>query len=185
MAIISFAGLFTREVNTLLVENSVKWVEDGWGAYMNPFDAESSFVLAVNPKLTLEEAKKSLKPLIDFALPRNDGSLPYGVEVTTVDNYWEYLQLPVVKYVSGQVDGLSIIQSSRLVPVEHFETEAKRTELIDVLSEMSYGALMVTPYGYDLPESDQPGGPGEASVTPAWVSPPPPLPFRHWRPPMA
>lgn len=169
MGVISFKAPFT-EVTPLLLNNSVKWVEDGWGGYISPLDAESGFALMINPKLTREEAIKSMKPLIDFALPRNDGTLAFGVEVTTVDNYREYLRLPAVELIGGLVDGISIIQSSRLVPKENFATEEKREELADALSEVRYGALMVTPYGYDLPESDRPGGPGEASVTPAWVS---------------
>ena len=171
MAVISFASpLTSKEVTSLVVDNGVKWAEDGWGGYMSSLGDSTSLMLAITPKLTHEEAKLSMKPLTDFAQPRNNGSLRFGVDVTTVDNYWEFLQSPAIQYIGGLIDGISVAQSSRLVLKENFETEAKRQELTDVLSKIPFGINMVAPHGYELPESDQPGGPGEASVTPAWVS---------------
>lgn len=171
MAVISFASPLTaREVTALVVDNGVKWAEDGWGGYMSSLGESTSLMLAVTPKLTHEEAKLSMKPLIDFARPRNNGTLRFGVDVTTVENYWEFLQSPAIQFIGGLIDGISVAQSSRLVLKENFETESKRQELTDVLSNMPFGINMVAPLGYELPESDQPGGPGEASVTPAWVS---------------
>ena len=169
MAVISFASPLTKEVTALLVENGVKWAEDGWGGYMSSLGDGTSLMLAITPKLTLEEATESMKPLMDFAQPLNNGTLRFGVDVTTVGNYWEFLQTPAIQYVGKLIDGISVAQASRLVPQENFGTEAKRQELTEVLSSMPYGINMVAPYGFDLPESDQPGGPGEASVTPAWV----------------
>ncbi|PKY02580.1 isoamyl alcohol oxidase [Aspergillus campestris IBT 28561] len=169
MAVISFASpLTSREVTALAVDNGVKWAEDGWGGYMSSLGESTSLMLAVTPKLTLEEAKLSMKPLIDFARPRNNGTLRFGVDVTTVESYWEFLQSPAMQFIGGLIDGISVAQSSRLVLKENFGTESKRQELTDVLSNMPYGINMVAPLGYELPESDQPGGPGEASVTPAW-----------------
>lgn len=171
MAVISFASpLTSREVTALVVDNGVKWAEDGWGGYMSSLGDSTSLMLAVTPKLTHEEAKLSMKPLTDFAQPRNNGSLRFGVDVTTVENYWEFLQSPAIQFIGGLIDGISVAQSSRLVLKENFGTESKRQELTDVLSNMPFGINMVAPHGYELPESDQPGGPGEASVTPAWVS---------------
>lgn len=171
MAVISFASALTsRDVTALLVDNGVKWGEDGWGGYVSSLGDSTSLLLAVTPKLTYEEAKLSMKPLTDFAHPRNNGSLRFGVDVTTVENYWEFLQNPAIQFIGGLIDGISVAQSSRLVLKENFITKYKRQELTDVLSNIPFGINMVAPYGYKLPESDQPGGPGEASVTPAWVS---------------
>lgn len=171
MAAIGFqAPLTSKEVTSLLVDNGVKWAEDGWGAYAGSLGSSASFFLAVNPKITHEQAKQSMKPLADFARPRNNGSLPFGVDVKTVQNYWEFVQDPSTKLISGMIDGISVAQASRLVPKQNFATESKRQELVDVLSDIPYGINMVGPVGYEVPESDLPGGPGEASVTPAWVS---------------
>lgn len=170
MAVIGFASRLTKEVTAVLVENGVKWARDGWGGYVSSMGDSTSLLMAITPKLSLEEAKLSMKPMIDFAQPLNNGSLLFGIDVMTVDNYWEFLQTPAIQYVGGLIDGLSVAQSSRLVPYENFATEAKRQELTDVLSEMPYGINMVGPFAFDLPKSDQPGGPAEASVTPAWVS---------------
>lgn len=171
MAVIAFAApLSSKEVTSLLVNNGLKWAQDGWGAYVGSLGESTTFVLGVNPKLSLEQAKQSFKPLTDFAGPRNNGSLPFGVDVSTVENYWEFVQNPATQMISGLIDGISVAQASRLVPRQNFENECKREELVDVLMDIPYGLNMVGPIGYEVPKSDRPGGPGEASVTPAWVS---------------
>ncbi|OAX79350.1 hypothetical protein ACJ72_06331 [Emergomyces africanus] len=168
MAVIAFnKASLDEEVTTILVENGVKWAQDGWGGYVAGLGDGSSIMLAITPKLTLEKAKLSMKPLIDFAHPLNDG-IRYGVEVTTVKNYWEFLQTPAMQYIGALVNGISIAQASRLVTDKSFKNKGKRKELTEVLSNMRYGLNMVTPYAFNLPETDKPGGPGEASVTPAW-----------------
>jgi hypothetical protein len=64
-----------------------------------------------------------------------------------------------------------VAQSSRLVPKETFENEESQEALVKLLVERSqYGALLVTPYSYQVPESDRPGGIGQSALTPAWVS---------------
>ncbi|OJD14025.1 hypothetical protein AJ78_05596 [Emergomyces pasteurianus Ep9510] len=169
MAVIAFKkSSLDKEVSTILVENGVKWAEDGWGGYVAGLGDGSSIMLAITPKLSLDAAKLSMKELIDFANPLNDGTLRYGVNVTTVENYWEFLKTPAMQYIGALVNGISIAQASRLVTDKNFKNKGKRRELTEVLSNMRYGLNMVTPYAFDLPESDQPGGPGEASVTPAW-----------------
>ncbi|QSS54216.1 FAD binding domain-containing protein [Histoplasma capsulatum var. duboisii H88] len=168
MAVIAFKATLDKDVTTILVENGVKWARDGWGGYVAGLGDGSSIMLAITPKLTLDEAKLSMRELIDFALPRNDGTLRFGVDVTTVANYFEFSNTPVMQYFSSLVNGISIAQASRLVTDKNFKNKGKRRELIDVLSEMRYGLNMVTPYAVNLPNSDKPGGPGEASVTPAW-----------------
>jgi hypothetical protein len=178
VAVISFtAALSSKEVTSILVDNGVKWAQEGWGGYLSSLGKSTSLAMAITPNLSLDEAKQSMKPLIDFAMPRNNGSLRFGVDVYSVDNYWDFLHTPAIQYIGGLIDGISVAQASRLVPRENFETEEKRHELVDTLSSMPYGINMVPPVAYDLPESDQQGGPGEASVTPAWVRSLLPFPF--------
>ncbi|KLJ08066.1 hypothetical protein EMPG_16486 [Blastomyces silverae] len=168
MAVIAFKGSLDQAATKILVENGVKWAEDGWGGYVAGLGDGSSIMMAITPKLSLDEAKLSMKELIDYALPRNDGTLRFGIDVTTVANYWEFLRTPAMQYFGVLVNGISIAQASRLVTDKNFKNKGKREELTDVLSKMTYGLNMVAPYAVDLPDSDKPGGPGEASVTPAW-----------------
>lgn len=170
MAVIAFKGSLDKEATSILVDNGVKWAKDGWGGYVAGLGDGSSIMLAITPKLNLREAKRSMKELMDYAQPRNDGSLRFGADVTTVENYWEFLQTPAIQYIGALINGISIAQASRLVTDRNFNSKGKRQELTEVLTSLPYGLNMVTPYAFNLPKSDHPGGPGEASVTPAWVS---------------
>lgn len=60
-------------------------------------------------------------------------------------------------------------QASRLVPRAVFEKSNSQKVLVDALIQQSYGGFLTPLFKFQLPKSDQPGGPGEASVTPAWV----------------
>lgn len=51
----------TRGVWKILVENGLKWAEEGWGGL-----SEAEAVILVNPRLSQDEAKASLAPLIQF-----------------------------------------------------------------------------------------------------------------------
>jgi len=45
----------------ILVENGLKWASEGWGGL-----SQAEAVILVNPKLSQDEAKASLAPLIQF-----------------------------------------------------------------------------------------------------------------------
>ncbi|KIK61423.1 hypothetical protein GYMLUDRAFT_997268, partial [Collybiopsis luxurians FD-317 M1] len=60
---------FTQTTNNargfleILVNNSYKWGQEGWGGHMSP-----ASLINVNPLLTLEEANASIQPAIEYAL---------------------------------------------------------------------------------------------------------------------
>jgi hypothetical protein len=168
VADISFSSPFAgKEVTDLLIQNAAQWADDGWGGYIGSGAGLFTFMTAITPKLTLEEAKESLKPLLDYAA---NAAIPITANISTVPNYWAYFTSPGAQLLGGVTNSLSVAMSSRLIPRENFEGTANQQQLSDTLSSKLFGILMVTPAAYELPESDLPGGPGEASVTPAWVS---------------
>lgn len=51
----------TRKLWSILVDNSIKWADEGWGGFVNGQSA-----IYINPKLSKEEAAQSMAPLTDF-----------------------------------------------------------------------------------------------------------------------
>ncbi|KAB8748979.1 hypothetical protein FH972_026530 [Carpinus fangiana] len=164
----------------LLLDNAEKWADEGWGGYILPglLSGTLSTFAAITPSLTLEEAKASMKPIVDFATSLGNINVPLTVNITTLPHgFYDFLQTPDAQTVGG-FTGLNYALVSRLVPRANFKTPARRQELLNVLNEMNknklpnpvvpFYILMTTPAAYKLPASDELGGPGEASVTPAW-----------------
>lgn len=50
----------------LLVDHTYRWGTEGWGGHMR-----SNGIINVNPLLTLEEARISVQPIVDYALAQN------------------------------------------------------------------------------------------------------------------
>lgn len=51
----------TRNLWSILVDNAIKWADEGWGGFVNGQSA-----IYINPKLSKEEAAKSMAPLTTF-----------------------------------------------------------------------------------------------------------------------
>lgn len=51
----------TRNLWSILVDNAIKWADEGWGGFVNGQSA-----IYINPKLSKEEAAKSMAPLTNF-----------------------------------------------------------------------------------------------------------------------
>lgn len=168
----------------VLVENANKWASEGWGGYAIPA-VDTNLLSAMTfatPKLTLEEAKASMKPITDFLASLENLSIPFTSEIKTVEDYHEFF----LNDGSGILDNLNgggNAISSRLVPSNLFDGPANQTALVDALyslvtagqSGSTFPILplficITAPSLYQLPPSDQPGSPGASAVTPAWRS---------------
>ncbi|KAJ4422746.1 hypothetical protein N0V82_002643 [Gnomoniopsis sp. IMI 355080] len=178
---ISFAGDNGRQVLRTMIENAVKWADDGWGGYVGPDYLSGSVVQfsLATPKLTLEEAKESMKPLTDLCSSLGNDTVPIYVSISTLnEGYKEYLETPFIKAFTI-LNNVGLAPASRLIPQEFFEAPDKQETLLDALtgiietgepnSIVPYYVLFVPPHSYQLPDSDiPPNGPGAASVSPAW-----------------
>ena len=172
----------------VLIDNAQALSADGWGAYILPGALQGTVASfgGITPKLqTVQAAQKSLAPIIKFAQSLPNLNIPLQVNITTLPHgYYDFLQTDTASTVGG-FTGLSYSLVSRLVPRSNFASSSSRAELLSVMNKIGqsksadpnfisslvpFYILMVTPANVMLPASDQPGGLGYASVTPAWVS---------------
>ncbi|CZR69907.1 uncharacterized protein PAC_19807 [Phialocephala subalpina] len=154
----------------MVLDNAQKWANDGWGGYLVPGKALFEVIL-ITPKLTLDEAKASMQPVLNYTDWLQSQGVTVTANVTTLANYWEFYNEPISQLLGAVGVGTGTAYASRLLPKSSFEGSGKDA-LAAVLKQSSTtaGMLLVGPASYNIPESDQPGGPGEASITPAWRS---------------
>ncbi|GAW08738.1 FAD-binding domain-containing protein [Lentinula edodes] len=140
----------------LLVNNSYKWGQEGWGGHMGP-----ASLINVNPLLTLEEAQASVQPIVDYALAQN------GTAVVEDLASWQTFFGKYVESAEASV-GVQTILGSRLIPTDPFFTDDNGKEaLVDLMVKMvdTYAVnpyiIQGTPFLYNYTE-------GTTSVTPAW-----------------
>jgi hypothetical protein len=157
-----------RKANEVLVENAERWADDGWGGVVGVFDDDLAIFQGFSPSLSLEEAKESLKPLSDYFESVSTPSNPFTPRFEIVGSHWELQNHPdLVGFVAANA-GMSKAMASRLILRDNVRTQEKREELVDVLVLKGWSALLAAPTAFKLPESDLPGGPGQAAVTPVW-----------------
>ncbi|KAL4876180.1 hypothetical protein BJY04DRAFT_231890 [Aspergillus karnatakaensis] len=177
MAFTNLGPLAQAKLMDILVSNGEKWAEEGWGGYIYCFSIATGIYIGTG-LLTHEEAVESMQPLIKFATTLNLGV----VKVETTDNFRAGLEDFVSVQKIGIAPGSAWALSSRIVKREHF-AEEKQAELSSLLAdflgkqqkplEPSLQILvlcltMPTVYSKNIPESDRPGGPGAASISPHW-----------------
>ncbi|CAE6490663.1 unnamed protein product [Rhizoctonia solani] len=142
-----------------IIENSVKWAEDGWGGYISP-----NYAIFATPKLNRTEAEASMAPLAQVVA--SFGSDVITNEFTSYDTFLPLFN-NVVANAAAPV-GRPFTMATRIVPAANFATAEGRSALLSAtLSAFTTvgGAaqIMVTaPYSYNATS------PSDTSVTPAW-----------------
>ena len=179
-AIFAMPSLNTDELMSILVENADKWATQGFGGYlvMSPL---SQIMMFATAQLDYNETIESMKPITDF-IGRFDG-IPIGIKNFTAQPSFldTFLYLPAVNEANE-----GIAMASRLVPRRYFQDDALKAQLASIFTDLALSpnpstsasipqtdSLFVNivgpmQYSQNLPPSDQPGGPGYASVMPAW-----------------
>ncbi|KAK1224185.1 hypothetical protein PQX77_012925 [Marasmius sp. AFHP31] len=145
----------SREFLSLLINETYKWGQEGWGGHMNAYS-----VINVNPLLTLDEAQNSVRSVTDYALAHGGTSL-----VEDLPSWQAFFS----KYVlSAQaVVGQPTILGGRLIPADLFTNDSGKNKVLNVTHTMlsQYGInpyiVVGPPFLYNYTE-------GSTSVTPAW-----------------
>ncbi|KAJ7485420.1 FAD-binding domain-containing protein [Mycena latifolia] len=149
----------TRGFYEVVAENSIRWAEQGFGGFIEPFQA-----LYVTPKLNSTEAAATMQPLFDYvtSLAPNDT----GVQILSLEmpSYGAFFQTFIAG--SGAPVGENAVAASRLIPAANF-ADANRTALVDALMQtlahvtFDLSLLVTTPF--NVPDDER-----RTSVTPAW-----------------
>ena len=159
-----------REINEILVANAERWADEGWGGLYGVDAGSATFFLGFNPNLSIEEAKASLEPVTQYLESWASKTSPLVLNITALPSFWAAKNAPELVTFLNTEAGVSLTRSSRLVPRENFRGKKNQKELVDVLLQHPWASVLGAPTRFTLPESDKAGGPGEASITPAWVS---------------
>ncbi|KAF9884666.1 hypothetical protein FE257_001359 [Aspergillus nanangensis] len=129
--------------------------------------------------LSHTQAEASMRPILDFA---KDVGVTSNQSLSSFPRFKEFMQ-DLVKRTTSSVDRVvqNIAMSSCIVPLGNFQGMANKTTLTEALNNIALagGDPSVPPiflvcitapslYTRRLPETDQKGGPGYSSVTPAW-----------------
>ncbi|KAI0712970.1 FAD-binding domain-containing protein [Cerioporus squamosus] len=140
---------------SLMVDNSYRWANDGWGGHI-----VGPTLVHVTPLLSNEEAKASMQPAVDFVTAQNG-----SVSIVELPSYLEFFTKYVI--VAEAPVGSEFELGTRLIPSKFFSTAEGRSQLSalinDTLSE-SFGSLYIvagTPWLYNETA-------GATAVTPAW-----------------
>ncbi|GAB1527168.1 hypothetical protein RhiTH_010343 [Rhizoctonia solani] len=156
-----------RSFMTILVENAVRWSQEGWGGYVY-----TPAGIIANPLLNASQAAQSLKPITDFFKNVKNGA--GGGAGSGAQGQWtEYSTfLPLFTAIvsgSGIPNPKNRAIASRLVPRSLFNpanSSALVEAALEVITRSSGTAsfYFATPFLYDVKKTQQ----GDSSVTPAW-----------------
>lgn len=158
-----------RNISEIFVANAVRWAEEGWGGSLGVREGNATAWIGINFDLNPEEAEKSLQPVTEFFKAVSTDSVKFTKSITTLPSYYDFQNSPINTDFVARGIGYMAAQASRLIPRQIFEKSDSQKVLVDALVRQPYGGFFTPPSKFQLPKSDQPGGPGEASVTPAWV----------------
>ncbi|KAK5995931.1 FAD-linked oxidoreductase OXR2-like protein [Cladobotryum mycophilum] len=159
-----------REINEILVANAEKWSDEGWGGLYGVGGiaaGSAARFLGFNANLNIEQAQASLKPVIDY-FKSFTSNATLVIDIRTLPNQHAAQNDPVLLGFLSPEAGVSLTRSSRLVPRRNFQGAEAQKQIVDILMTNGWAAVIASPTNHTLPESDKPGGPGEASITPAW-----------------
>ncbi|KAH8114550.1 hypothetical protein DFH11DRAFT_1767528, partial [Phellopilus nigrolimitatus] len=149
----------TRAMWSLIIENSLRWTEEGWGSFVN---ADSA--LFVTPALNNSAANTSMAPLTEFgnALKANGVD---GVEVISAEFPSWGTFFNTFSGTDSATIGANLALASRLLPKDNFKTSESRQQLLEALLAAQYltpGLRFLGSTPFNFP------GDGGTSITEAW-----------------
>ncbi|KAF9011630.1 FAD-binding domain-containing protein [Hymenopellis radicata] len=149
----------TEEMWSILVGNSAKWAEDGWGGISNQQAA-----IYINPVLDAAAAKASMAPLLAFGQRLVDEKIANAsLIVTTFPTWYSFFAVFSSQFVARS--GIPVAIASRLISKSNFETAASQKDLVSALTAANdaTGSVILL---FTAPASFS--GDNTTSVTEAW-----------------
>ncbi|KAJ7211368.1 FAD-binding domain-containing protein [Mycena pura] len=147
----------TRGFYDVVAENSVRWAEQGFGGYIEPFQA-----LYVTPKLNSTEAAATMQPLFNYVSSLGDP----GVQILSLElpSYGPFYETFIAQ--NGAPVGDNAVIASRLIPKNNFANATARSELVDALMQtlahVTFDMTLIATTPFNVPDD------GSTSVTEAW-----------------
>ncbi|CAE6490648.1 unnamed protein product [Rhizoctonia solani] len=142
-----------------IIENSVKWAQDGWGGYVS-----ADHAIYATPKLSRAEAEASMAPLT-----RVVASFGSDVLANTFTTYKSFLPLFNNVLAAGTAPvGRPFAMATRIIPSSNFINSEGRSALLSAtLSAFNIVGgvaqiLATTPYSYNFTSAS------DVSATPTW-----------------
>ncbi|KAG9227194.1 hypothetical protein CCMSSC00406_0004267 [Pleurotus cornucopiae] len=119
----------TQELFSIIVANSIRWADEGWGGLANGFTA-----IYVNPLISQAKAAESMKPLIDFAnrVKSENNMTSARIVATEFPSWGQFFNFFANGFVAAV--GQSLALTSRLVNQDNFATAHKQQQLINALT---------------------------------------------------
>ncbi|KAJ6561918.1 hypothetical protein B0H19DRAFT_1233749 [Mycena capillaripes] len=161
LSIPSPSSNLTEELYSIMINNGLKWADDGYGGYVSGGTA-----VYLTPKLTPSEHAASMAPMIDFGKRLNaSGAGVY--ELLEFPNWLSFFNVFTETELEAQGPqvGWSIAMASRLVTRANFQTESARSELLKAL----LAATALTPtLLFDITAPSSFPGDNTTSISPVW-----------------
>jgi hypothetical protein len=161
VSITSASANLTEELYSIMIDNGLKWADDGYGGYVSGGTA-----VYLTPKLTTVEHTASMAPMIDFGKRLNEtGTGIY--ELLEFPNWLSFFDVFTATELEAQGPpvGYNIAMASRLVTRANFRTASARSELLKAL--LTATALTPTLL-FDITVPSSFPGDNTTSITPVW-----------------
>ncbi|KAJ7822099.1 hypothetical protein B0H14DRAFT_2370924 [Mycena olivaceomarginata] len=161
LAITSPSANLTEELYSTMIDNGLKWADDGYGGYVSGGTA-----VYLTPKLTAAEHTASMAPMIDFGKRLNaTGTGIYELlEFPTWLSFFNVFTETELE-AQGPPVGNSLAMASRLVTRANFQTASARSELLNGL----LAATALTPsLLFDITAPSSFPGDNTTSISPVW-----------------
>ena len=116
------------ELLNVLVANTNRWHNEGWGGYIYPSGLSTAQIQLMNPRLNAAQAIESLQPLIDLAKLRNAKQ-----NFATYPSFWPLFDSNF-KGKLVQIGGLGNAMATRIIPRASFEGARNRAKLVSMVA---------------------------------------------------
>ena len=156
-------GQFTAELLKVLIANTNRWHNEGWGGYFYPSGFQTAQIQLMNLRLNATQAEASLQPLVNFIRSRG------GTQEIKIYHSFFPLFSEDFKGKLTAVGGTGNAMANRIIPRSSFEGAENQDKLVKMISRAlvdpsqyrSFVMIMLVAPNPAIEDED-------SSVTPSW-----------------